>query len=576
MARNTYSIRGLLTKFLLLMLLLLCVRIDLTAAPFPIVVTESDNHPSQPMDVADLPDELPLIDSIADLSDEPPLTNPVADLPDGTPMTNPVADKPDEAPITNPVDNSFYKRYRFIHFVKSCEDADSVQLTDDDLLDNAGKIIFRVNRAELSPNDSLLKELEEVIIPRINRDSLRLCRMVLRGAASPEGSLAFNRLLGQRRTDTLCNFLRARLNIPVDYNFSTETVSEDYRLLCALMRRAEDPALSTVQALCDQYLPKLNYITLKSRLKKVDGGRLWRRLLRDYYPELRATRFILFLFFEDAKETQIVPPIPQDTVVTETPDTLEIPEVIDVPEPPVKSGDGRFIRREVLSVKTNLLFDFAYMPGYNRWCPIPNVALEYYPLHGHFTFGASLDFPWWQHHNEHKFFEIRNYQLEARYYLRSGDIRTNPPGGGMAFRGLYFQGYVHGGLYSICFDENNGWEGEGIGAGVGLGWVQPLGKSRRWRLEFGVQFGFFFTKYDPYVYEHPIYKDFKDNRYYYNWLFDPDDFNRRAHRFTWFGPTRVGITLTYDLLFRRGAKRGVSFNSSEKIPIEPRKEGRYE
>ena len=145
MARNTYSIRGLLTKFLLLMLLLLCVRIDLTAAPFPIVVTESDNHPSQPMDVADLPDELPLIDSIADLSDEPPLTNPVADL-------------PDEAPITNPVDNSFYKRYRFIHFVKSCEDADSVQLTDDDLLDNAGKIIFRVNRAELSPNDSLLKE----------------------------------------------------------------------------------------------------------------------------------------------------------------------------------------------------------------------------------------------------------------------------------------------------------------------------------------------------------------------------------------------------------------------------------
>jgi hypothetical protein len=78
------------------------------------------------------------------------------------------------------------------------------------------------------------------------------------------------------------------------------------------------------------------------------------------------------------------------------------------------------------------------------------------------------------------------------------------------------------------------------------------------------------------VYEHPIYKDFKDNRYYYNWLFDPDDFNRRAHRFTWFGPTRVGITLTYDLLFRRGAKRGVSFNSSEKIPIEPRKEGRYE
>ena len=46
-------------------------------------------------------------------------------------------------------------------------------------------------------------------------------------------------------------------------------------------------------------------------------------------------------------------------------------------------------RRELLSVKSNVLFDFAYVPaGYNRFCPIPNIAVEYYPLHGHFTFGA--------------------------------------------------------------------------------------------------------------------------------------------------------------------------------------------
>lgn len=36
-------------------------------------------------------------------------------------------------------------------------------------------------------------------------------------------------------------------------------------------------------------------------------------------------------------------------------------------------------RKEYLSVKTNLLFYGVYMPGYNRWCPIPNVAVEYYP-----------------------------------------------------------------------------------------------------------------------------------------------------------------------------------------------------
>ena len=66
-------------------------------------------------------------------------------------------------------------------------------------------------------------------------------------------------------------------------------------------------------------------------------------------------------------------------------------------------------RREYMSIKTNLLFDGAYMPGYDRFCPIPNVAVEFYPLHGHFTYGASFDGPWWQHYDDHKYFKHRKY-----------------------------------------------------------------------------------------------------------------------------------------------------------------------
>ena len=62
-------------------------------------------------------------------------------------------------------------------------------------------------------------------------------------------------------------------------------------------------------------------------------------------------------------------------------------------------------RREVLSVKTNVLFDCLHA-GYDRFC-YSNVALEYYPLHGHFTYGASFDCPWWQHYDEHKYFQVR-------------------------------------------------------------------------------------------------------------------------------------------------------------------------
>ena len=220
-------------------------------------------------------------------------------------------------------------------------------------------------------------------------------------------------------------------------------------------------------------------------------------------------------------------------------------------------------RREVLSVKSNVLFDFAYMPGYDRFCPIPNVALEYYPLHGHFTYGASFDCPWWQHYDEHKYFQVRNYQLHTRYYLRSGDIRKRKPGEGAAFRGLYLSLYAHAYLYNICFDEKRGWEGEGWGAGLGIGYVVPLGRSGHWKLEFGLQAGYLSTNYDPYQWKCPVDPDTDKEQYYYKWYGDAKDFQKRQHRFSWLGPTRVEITLSYDLLYRRNNKKGVSFRNRE-------------
>ena len=231
-------------------------------------------------------------------------------------------------------------------------------------------------------------------------------------------------------------------------------------------------------------------------------------------------------------------------------------------------------RREFLSLKTNLLFDVAYVPGYGRWCPIPNIAVEYYPRHGHFTYGASIDFPWWRDYDAHKFFEVRNYQLETRYYLRAnganetnGTDRANRASGlghrGPAFAGFYLQAYVHAGLFQIAFDANRGWIGEGIGAGVGVGYVTPISRNGHWRLEFSLQAGWFGCKHDPFQYENPINPDYRDGLYYYKWTLSSDLFKERQYRFNWFGPTRVGITLSYDLLYRRIAKKGVSFRGYE-------------
>jgi len=447
-------------------------------------------------------------------------------------------------------DSTFYGHYPFIRFIDAQEDAGLVRLSDEDFLDKAGKVVFKVNTYDTFTNDSLLQLLAKEIIPRINKDSLHLRRLIIRGASSPEGSVPNNRILSRRRTEALSLFLRAHLSVPVEeQNLSTEAVTEDYSLLLTLMQRANDPSVGIVRSLCEQHLPRYEYTILKRKLQQLQGGILWRHLLKDYFPELRAARVVLV--FDK-------PEVPAQPEIQETPETPEV----EVPVPikvPVKVP-----RREILSVKTNMLLYGFYLPGgYDRWCPIPNIAVEYYPLHGHFTYGASLDFPWYQSYNKFKFFEVRNYQLEARYYFRSGDVNLRAPGEGAAFRGWYLQGYANIGLFNICFDKDTGYEGEYLGAGVGAGYVLPITRKGHWRLEFSLQAGFVYGKHDPYQFENLVNLDYHDKLYYYRWSGKASDFKLRQYRFSWIGPTRVGITLSYDLLYLRWKKKGVSFRNYE-------------
>ena len=465
-------------------------------------------------------------------------------------------------------DSTFYGHYPFIRFIDAQEDPTLIRISNEDFLDKAGKVIFKVNSYDTFTNDTLLHLLEKEILPRINKDSLRLRRIFIRGAASPEGPVPNNRMLVRRRAETLTSFLRAHLSVPVDdESFASEVVTEDYNLLLVMMERANDPAAGIVRSLCEKHLPNYEYTILKNKLKLLQGGILWNHLLKEYFPELRAARLVLVFNEPEKPEISLtpvdveVPDLPEKPEVTE-----EIPVFPTTPTTPVEPQVIKVPRREVLSVKTNMLLYGFYLPGgYNRWCPIPNVAIEYYPLHGHFTYGASIDFPWWKSYYEYKFFEVRNYQVEARYYFRSGDIDRNIPGEGAAFRGWYLQAHGGVGLFDICFDKDTGYEGEYFDVGIGAGYVLPISRKGHWKLEFSLQVGYVYGKHDPYQFENLVNPNYHDKLYYYRWSGKASDFQKRQYRFSWIGPTRVGITLTYDLLYLRWKKKGASFRSWEKV-----------
>lgn len=420
--------------------------------------------------------------------------------------------------------------------------AAQVKTTDSTFVVKSRPIEFIVNKIYISEQDR--KWITNVLIPEL--EALGDRGIILgRATASPEGPLPNNQRLATHRrasVDSLLNRFGIRTDI-IRY----DVVAEDYPLLRVMMRIAKDPDYKVVDNLMKTYSSDSEQ--LKVAMKAYNGGKLWRHVLKVYFPRLRAVRILAIdkaMLQLDSMPTARMPRYDAFFLPMDYGRPQNVHADIAYPEPVAAEP-----RRELLSIKSNLLFDVAYMPGYDRFCPIPNVAIEYYPLHGHFTYGASFDCPWWQDYNAHKYFQVRNYQIHTRYYLRSGDISLRSPGKGAAFKGLYFSAYAHAGLYDICFDENRGWEGEAWGAGLGIGYVVPLGKNEHWRLEFGLQAGYMQTDYDPYQWLCPVDPMVEEKQYYYKWYGSTNDFKKRQHRYSWMGPTRLEITLSYDLLYRK-------------------------
>ena len=424
--------------------------------------------------------------------------------------------------------------------------AAQVSTTDSAFIHDSRPIIpFVVGKKDIEQQDR--KWITNNLIPKLK--ALGDSGIIIgRASASPEGSLHINTQLANARKASM-NALLSSYGINTNL-IRYDVAPMDFPLMRALMKLRKDDYLPVVDSLMNQYAADV--ILLKEAMIKQDRGKLWQHLYHNYFPSLRSVRIMAIKRAEKEEDKREEIERKENERKENEIEKIEEIEKTEKIEKEETEGDER---RELMSVKTNLLFDLAYMPGYNRFCPIPNVAIEYYPLHGHFTYGASFDTPWWKHYSKHKYFQLRNYQVHIRYYLRRGDIEERKPGEGAAFKGFFFSAYAHAYLYNICFSEKRGWEGEGWGAGMGVGYVMPIDRKEHWRLEFGLQLGYLHTLYDPYQWRCPVDPDTDANRYYYKWYGNAKDFKKRQHSYSWIGPTRVEITLSYDLIYRHKERK---------------------
>lgn len=424
--------------------------------------------------------------------------------------------------------------------------AAQVSTTDSAFIHDSRPIIpFVVGKKDIEQQDR--KWITSDLIPKLK--ALGDSGIIIgRASASPEGSLQINTQLANARKASM-NALLSSYGINTNL-IRYDVAPMDFPLMRALMKLRKDDYLPVVDSLMTQYAADV--MLLKEAMIRQDRGKLWQHLYHNYFPSLRSVRIMAIKRAEKEEDKREEIERKENERKENEIEKIEEIEKTEKIEKEETEGDER---RELMSVKTNLLFDLAYMPGYNRFCPIPNVAIEFYPLRGHFTYGASFDGPWWKHYSKHKYFQLRNYQVHIRYYLRRGDIEERKPGEGAAFKGFFFSAYAHAYLYNICFSEKRGWEGEGWGAGMGIGYVMPIDRKEHWRLEFGLQLGYLHTLYDPYQWRCPVDPDTDANRYYYKWYGNAKDFKKRQHSYSWIGPTRVEITLSYDLIYRHKERK---------------------
>ena len=355
-------------------------------------------------------------------------------------------------------------------------------------------------------NEQSLQLFAEVI------DSIGLHRVdsiVIVSQSSPEGTYEHNRKLSINRARTMRHTIEQRHPELAD-RLHVHPDGESWEQLRELVKNDTRMQQSTIERVLAVIDADVNVATKKWRMQQLP---VYRYLLTTYYPRIRNSVFCI-IYFDAPIDLNLATVVPAEP--SGYPDELTPHDIyLEVQRDPV------------LNVRTNLLYDMA---------TVLNVGVEYYPTNSHWTFLADWTFPWWSHDKSHLYLQMLNGQLEARRYFRKDIYHT----------GYYLSAYGHANLYDFSFNAEDAWQGEGWGAGIGLGYVWRLDNSHRWKMEAFVKLGYYQTLYDPYHASDPY-----NGKYYHDWEGAPEDFVGRNHRLRWFGPTGAGITISYDLIYKR-------------------------
>lgn len=342
---------------------------------------------------------------------------------------------------------------------------------------------------------------------------LKINDITVYGTASPEGNADFNKRLALKRRDALVDAIREHAAVP-DSVFTLRDEYIQWSLLRGIIALGDEPWRDQVlQAIDENYVSSAGFDTSDQvirALKKIDGGRVWKKLLTGYFPQMRNASAIVV--------TYEIQPAFREEMVIEVPDTVEPEEeqisvgVVDwepEPEPEPKPF--------YMDIRTNMLYDAAL---------VPNLGVDFY-LGRNISVGGNWQYAWWSKDSRHRYWRLYGGDINARWWFGS-QAHEKPLTGhhlGVYAQMLTYDFEFGNKGYMAGKPGHSMWDRASWGVGAEYGFSLPI--ARHFNIDFTLGVG----------YLGGTVLDYQVIDGHYVW-----QATKRRH---WFGPTKAEISLVW-------------------------------
>ncbi len=350
---------------------------------------------------------------------------------------------------------------------------------------------FRVNSTQIESgykdNATRISELINFLRQVQTDSTINIVNISFCGAASPEGSYELNRRLAKGRMEALEKLVRSKVELPD----SIITYDDSYIPWEYLITQISESAISHKQEILSILSEKSEIVDYHSgrsidnrilKLQKLDGGKVWKDMLRRFFSPMR-NACVVFVTFKHVPQPPVVitePVIEEVEVPIDTVKAVETTTIIvdTIPAPAVEEWGCK------LYVKTNAL---------GLGLAIANAAVEI-DICKHWSFNLPVYYSAWDYFSETVKFRTLAVQPEIRYWFSEKNLRND---------GWYLGAHFGLAYYNIATDgeyrtQDHDGTSPALGGGLAVGYRLPISRNNRWKMEFSIGAGAYKLHHDKF------------------------------------------------------------------------------